>query len=44
MAKLKLTKRGNTWYRNGKAVKPELKNGNQVSYSTNPHEISIEPN
>ncbi len=22
MAKPKLTKRGNTWYRNGKAVKP----------------------
>lgn len=28
MAKLKLTIRGNTWYRNGKAVKPGLKNGN----------------
>ena len=23
MAKPKLTKRGNTWYRNGKAVKPD---------------------
>lgn len=35
MAKPKLTKRGNTLYRNGKAVKPGFKNGSQVSYSTN---------
>lgn len=35
MAKPKLTKRGNTLYSNGKAVKPGFKNGSQVSYSTN---------
>jgi len=35
MAKPKLIKRGNTLYRNGKAVKPGFKNGSQVSYSTN---------
>ena len=29
MAKPKLIKRGNTLYRNGKAVKPGFKNGNQ---------------